>query len=253
MRKLTRRQFIKRSKRIHNNKYNYIKVIYINGWTKICIICPIHGEFWQTPEDHLSGRGCPGCKNKKISLSKINNKAYDIVKRFKEVHGDRYSYDNFVYKHNHKKGFITCLKHGDFLQTPNNHLNGAGCPKCNYSRGEAALENIFIKNNIQYIPQYRIPEVVNELYYDFYLPEFNALIEFHGEQHFVHVRKFHKTDYEFDAQKVRDEIVRHNAICFKYNYIEFNYKQLQKLTKDKFDQMVISLLLKCKKYLNPNT
>ena len=58
----TTEQFIKEANIIHSNKYNYSKVIYINSHTKVCIICPEHGEFWQTPSNHLQGKGCPKCK-----------------------------------------------------------------------------------------------------------------------------------------------------------------------------------------------
>ena len=47
---------------IHNNKYDYSKVEYINNKTKVCIICPEHGEFWQAPYAHSYGQGCPKCK-----------------------------------------------------------------------------------------------------------------------------------------------------------------------------------------------
>ena len=58
--------FFIKAKIKHNNKYDYSKVDYINSRTKICIICPKHGEFWQTPANHLHGCGCPKCKNDKI-------------------------------------------------------------------------------------------------------------------------------------------------------------------------------------------
>ena len=64
--KLTREEFIKRANEIHNFKYDYSKVVYVNCDTKVCIICPIHGEFWQTPYNHVNRkRGCKLC-NKKI-------------------------------------------------------------------------------------------------------------------------------------------------------------------------------------------
>ena len=62
MKYLTTEQFIKKAQQIHNNKYDYSKVEYVNNRTKVCIICPEHGEFWQTPHSHLSGKGCPHCK-----------------------------------------------------------------------------------------------------------------------------------------------------------------------------------------------
>lgn len=62
---LTTNEFIERAKLIHGDKYDYSKVVYKNGRTKIIIVCPIHGEFLQKPHDHLYGRGCPKCKSKK--------------------------------------------------------------------------------------------------------------------------------------------------------------------------------------------
>lgn len=61
--KSTREEFIRKAKLIHGNKYDYSKVVYVNNKTKVCIICPIHGEFWQTPNSHLSGCGCNDCKS----------------------------------------------------------------------------------------------------------------------------------------------------------------------------------------------
>ena len=59
--KKTTEQFIEEAKKIHGNKFDYSKVEYINARTKVCIICPKHGEFWQTPDSHLRGRGCKKC------------------------------------------------------------------------------------------------------------------------------------------------------------------------------------------------
>ena len=48
--------FIEKAKQIHGDKYDYSKVEYVNNRTKVCIICPEHGEFWQTPDNHLKGK-----------------------------------------------------------------------------------------------------------------------------------------------------------------------------------------------------
>ena len=55
--------FIEKAKKVHGDKYDYSKVEYVNAKTKVCIICPKHGEFWQTPNTHLSGKGCIHCGN----------------------------------------------------------------------------------------------------------------------------------------------------------------------------------------------
>ena len=59
MKRLTKENFIERAKNVHGDKYDYSKVEYKNARTKVCIICPIHGEFWQVPSSHLKGIGCP--------------------------------------------------------------------------------------------------------------------------------------------------------------------------------------------------
>ena len=57
--RLTLDLFIQHAKEIHGDKYDYSKVNYINSYTKVCIICPIHGTFQQDPHTHFKGCGCP--------------------------------------------------------------------------------------------------------------------------------------------------------------------------------------------------
>ncbi len=65
-------EFIQDAKKVHGDKYDYSKVKYKGNKIKICIICPKHGEFWQTPNCHLRQRGCPKCKNSYLE-QKIDN------------------------------------------------------------------------------------------------------------------------------------------------------------------------------------
>ena len=61
MAKLTTEEFIKKAREVHGDKYDYSKVEYVDSKTKVCIICPEHGEFWQKPCNHLFDNGCPKC------------------------------------------------------------------------------------------------------------------------------------------------------------------------------------------------
>lgn len=87
----TKTEFIEEAKVIHGDKYDYSKVEYVNNHTKVCIICSEHGEFWQTPNNHLSHHGCPKCSkcNRRTNIygvgindvristkDKENNKSY---------------------------------------------------------------------------------------------------------------------------------------------------------------------------------
>ena len=59
--KITTEIFIERARKMHGDKYGYSKVEYVNSSTKVCILCPEHGEFWQEALSHLRGHGCPKC------------------------------------------------------------------------------------------------------------------------------------------------------------------------------------------------
>ncbi len=64
--------FVARARLVHCNKYNYAQANYINNYTKVDIICPVHGVFKQRPWSHLEGQGCRRCiKNKPVSRREI--------------------------------------------------------------------------------------------------------------------------------------------------------------------------------------
>lgn len=116
--------FIEKANRIHLNKYDYSNVEFVNYETEVCIICPKHGKFWQTPQAHVSQKsGCPKCKGRFLSKE-------DLLQEFKEKHGDKYDYSKVNYTKMHDKVCIICPKHGEFWQTPSKHRLGQGCPIC---------------------------------------------------------------------------------------------------------------------------
>lgn len=122
-------KFIEKANKTHNCIYDYSKVEYKGSGEKVCIICPEHGEFWQTPRDHVRGNKCPKCANlKRGSKKRLTNNEFII--KAKEIHGDKYNYSMVDYKNSSTKVKIICLIHGEFEQTPTNHLLGQGCPKC---------------------------------------------------------------------------------------------------------------------------
>ena len=139
--KRTLEDFIKLANEIHGNKYDYSKIEYINNTTKICIICPEHGEFWQVPKDHLSKCGCPKCWQERRGKMRRKDKN-KFLQEVNEVHNNKYDYSKTEYVSAHVPIIITCPIHGDFSMRPANHLNGQGCPKCaNLRKGEYQKSN----------------------------------------------------------------------------------------------------------------
>ena len=124
-------EFVRKAQLVHKNKYDYSKVVYKLSREKVTIICPIHGEFIQTPNDHLTGYGCRECGNEKLSRDRIQPFEY-FLKKTKEVHGDTYLYDEKSYISMNTKTNITCKKHGVFSQIPSSHIQGRGCPVCRW-------------------------------------------------------------------------------------------------------------------------
>lgn len=136
----TLEEFIAKAHAVHGGKYDYSRVVYTNNRTKVCIICPEHGEFWQSPEKHTLKRGCPACGVALVHDKQRSNVAEFIIKA-KKIHGDKYDYSKVNYQGNKVKVCISCPEHGDFWQVPNSHLSGRGCPICGKAMTRSSLRD----------------------------------------------------------------------------------------------------------------
>jgi hypothetical protein len=191
---------IKKFNKIHKNLFDYSKFTYINSDTKIDIICQTHGIFKQTINNHLRGKGCPKCNGK----NKSNN---DIINEFKSTHGNKYNYSKVTYSGIKNKVIIICPKHGEFKQSPEEHIKGCGCPICKESNGERKIRLFLESNNVSYIPQHKFNDCKNilSLPFDFYLPDYNTCIEYQGEQHYRPIEYFGGIK-QFNKQIINDKI-----------------------------------------------
>lgn len=138
--------FISEANDIHNNKYDYSKVIYTNRNNKVVIICPIHGDFEQTPNGHLKGYGCNSCGRERTKMPE-----HEFINRSKIIHGDFYDYSNLNYNGSSKPVTIKCPLHGIFKQRARNHLEGCGCKQCSLDKVSKDFSDdteTFIKKSI---------------------------------------------------------------------------------------------------------
>lgn len=127
--KLTTKTFIEHAMKKHNGKYSYEKTVVVDRNKPVIITCPEHGDFLQTPRDHISGKGCHECGKKGSREAKQKDTAY-FINKAKKIHGDKYDYSKVKYTKAKEKVTIICPTHGEFQQTPCTHLGGAGCPHC---------------------------------------------------------------------------------------------------------------------------
>ena len=225
--KLTTKEFVEKAKQIHGDRYDYSKVDYISAETKVCIICPEHGEFWQTPHAHLAGQNCPKCcGNIKLSTE-------EFIKRANEIHKEKYDYSKVDYLGADTKVCIICPEHGEFWQTPHNHISGKqGCPECNTSKNSKIvqkIETILKEFNIQYIKEKTFDWLKNKshMYLDFFLPDYNVGIECHGLQHFEPVEYFGgKIEYDrrYEMDKLKYKLCsEHNIKIYYFTDIDSEY------------------------------
>ena len=171
--------FKKKANFKHSDKYDYSKVNYINSKTKVEIICPEHGSFWQIPNSHLMVNGCNKCAN----IIKRNSMLMDegkFIKKSKQIHNQKYDYQLVDYKNIRNKVKIECVVHGIFEQKPYVHLRGQGCPKCKsiISKPEIEVQD-FIKS-LGFKIQCNNRKILNGKELDIFIPSLNKAIEFNG-------------------------------------------------------------------------
>ena len=216
--------FLFKAKNQHGDLYDYSKVIYINSMSNVELICKEHGSFFQNPSKHTEGQGCSKCSGtcRKTTIEFINDANL--------IHRKLYNYSLVNYINNRVKIKIKCAKHGIFSQIPKDHLKGHGCPSCCKSSGELFLSRLFDDNQIKYHIEYKFENcrgVGNKkLPFDFYLYEYNILVEFDGRHHFESVEAFGGQE-ALKKQKITDEIK--NNFCRDNNLelvrIKYSSKQ----------------------------
>jgi hypothetical protein len=129
--KIPQEEVLNKCRDTHGNKYDYSKSIYYGSGEKMLITCLSHGDFWQTPHDHISGHGCKECGfdvSRKCRILSFE----DFKAKADKIFNNKYTYNKIDYDNNARKSKLTinCLAHGDFIQSRNCHLNGHGCQQC---------------------------------------------------------------------------------------------------------------------------
>ena len=197
--------------------------------TKIKIICPFHKEFLQTPFHHIHNSGCKKCADEQRAKNQILT-LQTFIKNANKSHNNKYDYSLVEYKNDKIKVNIICPIHGIFKKTPNLHIHQCqGCPKCKSTKGEQKIINWLEKNNINYIYNKKFKNY--DIRPDFYLQDYNIIIEYDGIQHFKDNIYFKTTLKEQQNQdKYKNDI--YNLCDMKIIRIPYiNYLQIESILK----------------------
>lgn len=238
---LTQDTFIQRCKQ-HFPNYDYSRVNYIDQYKKVLVTCDKHNYTWKViPKDLMNGHGCPIC-GKENSQKKQSLGLSKFIERSNEIHDGQYNYSKVEYINAATKVIIICPEHEEFQQTPHNHLQGQGCPKCKLQpKGERIIEKYLNTKNIKYLYQYEIPYLDNlkgVTKIDFYIPQYNLFIEYNGEQHYKPIKYF-GGQLKFEKQLQRDEYVRQYCKDNNIRLIEIKYNEnlIKKLDNELDDKL----------------
>lgn len=225
---MTTETLIEEARKIHDGKYDYSKTEYIDYNTKVCIICPEHGEFWQYPYQHIDRKnGCPKCGNI-ATASKLSKTREDFIKDAIKVHGDKYTFKDTIYKNSTTRIKVNCRKHGMFEILPSNLLQGYGCPKCRctYSKEENEVANFIGELNVE---SEKI-KLENGQELDIYIPDKKIAFEFDGLYWHCELKKdkyYHsKKTYYCKEQGIRLIHIFEDEWLYKRDIVKSNIRYL---------------------------
>ena len=234
--KKTHEQFILELNQINKN----IMVIdkYQNAKTPLRCKCKICNEEWMArPTNLLTNKtGCPLCGYKSNSEKQLKSHK-TFTKELAQTNNNIIPLEK--YKGNHRKILCKCnICDNEWQAIPSNLLKGEGCPRCRASHGEVDVSNWLENNNIKYETQKRFHNLVGikgrTLPYDFYVPDYNCLIEYQGNFH-DHTDRI-QSDEDFEQRKIHDKLKKEYAISNKYNFLEiWYYDNIEEKLKEMFN------------------
>lgn len=203
---------------------------YINSNTKILHRCKKCGYEWYTwPYNVLQGHGCQKCARKIAHSIKTQEMFVDELNKINsdiEILG--------TYTGCRNKILCKCkICNSEWMGLPTTLISrGSGCHSCSKSKGENAIEKFLKLNNIIYEPQKTFDDLrgikCGLLSYDFYLPEYNLLIEFQGEQH-EKPKTYFGGEKQLKIQQEHDNRKREYARQNNMNLLEIWYYDIDNI------------------------
>lgn len=203
---LTTAEFIRNSKLVHGNLYDYSRTDYIGNKKPVVIVCKIHGPFYQRPSEHLTGCGCPKC------FGTPKKTTSEFIKVAQNIYGDLYDYSKTHYITNKIPVTITCKIHGDFKKWPNAHIyKNEGCPKC----GTLSVSN----SEIEFLDFMRIDEKFRQFPIDTFIVDgidesTKTVYEFLGDY-------WHGNPDLYDGRKLNKSLGIHFGQLYKKTFWRF--------------------------------
>lgn len=229
---LSKEEILLDCNKTHNNLYEYdLSEFDCARNSKLKINCKRHGWFYQSYFQHVKGSGCPICARLE-NATKCALTTENFVEKAKIIHNNQYDYSEVNYINEHTPVVIICSKHGKFLQKPDHHLQGSGCPKC-VLKAQSKLQKAILTK----LPELELeweasPEWLGKMRFDLYSSKYNFEIEHHGIQHYQPIELFggEKAFQErLKADALKTKLCNDNnckQFIMKYDYTEEDLDEL---------------------------
>ena len=223
------KDFVDKANIIHKNKFKYSdKCDNFDNHRYIEIRCPNHGIFKQKAYSHLIGKGCNKCA--------IEDRTYTNEKFLQKaniIHNNQFTYPKLKYINSYTKINIKCRKHGNFLQSPHQHLTGKGCPKCFKTSSKLEKEILKFVKSICKVVKSTDRELLGNLELDIVIPEHKLAIEVNG------------TYWHYIKEGGRNKHVLKSKLCKEKGYTLLHLREdLWKRDKDKMKKVIKTLINK---------
>lgn len=167
--------YIAKAQAVHGEKYTYENTVYSGSANNLLVTCPVHGDWSVIARSHLqNGTGCSACANTRLLTTP------KFIVKAKALHGSDYDYSLVDYVNYDTPIRVLCKKHGEFIQTPDSHLQGKGCSLCaNIGPSKPQLEiHEFLSQYTEARLEHRFEGSTKR--YDIFLPEKNLAVEYNG-------------------------------------------------------------------------
>lgn len=227
--------------------------ITIKSGRKVILKCnkvDYHDTYSITPAHFVvDGCRCPQCSSKHGKVHKLDSfgAKFDYFTKFWSMGNNKSPYEVTEYSHiKYKFKCEECSK--EFNRSINNIRRTPSmckCSNCTSSKGEKKINIFLTENNINFKPQKNYDNLIGirggQLSYDFYLPKYNLLIEYQGEQHEKYIHGLHFNYSSFERQEEHDRRKREYASINNIKLLEIWYWDLDNIEKILSKELDISM------------
>jgi len=179
--RMTRKKVLCRFQEAHGERYDYSLVRYAGQQAAVEIVCPRHGSFWQKPEYHWKGSGCPHCYHEDIRGASQRLSNADFVARAAAALPPHFDFSKAQYENSSTPVEVRCTEHEQtFYANPRGLMAGENpCPSCNHMKSKPEQEIADFLSLFTTVVQ-RDRSIIAPKELDIYLPEHNLAIEYCG-------------------------------------------------------------------------